>query len=172
VRGEHDGPAGLVEPGEQVPEVASRLRVERRGRLVEEQHLGVVDQRAGDREPLGLAAGQVLDPAVGLVDQPDPLQPLVGGGDRDVVERGEGADLLARGEPLEERRGLQLHADPREKPGVARPDLLAEHAGRAGVGPAQPLDGLQQRGLAGAVGAEDADELALGHLQAHSVDGP
>ena len=41
-------------------------------------HLGVVDQRAGDGEPLGLAAGEVLDPGVGLVLEPDPLQPLVG----------------------------------------------------------------------------------------------
>ena len=43
----------------------------------------------------------------------------------------------------------------------------------ARVRPAQPLDHLQRRGLAGAVGAEDAEELALGRpSKADAVDRP
>ena len=172
VRGQHHRAAGVVEPGEQVPQVAAGLRVERRGRLVEEDHLGVVDERGSDREPLRLAAGQVLDPGVGLVLQPHPRQPLVRGLPADAVQRGEGVDLLARGQPLEERRRLELDADPRQQRGVARPDRLAQHRDRARVGPAQPLDGLEGRRLPGAVGAEDPDELALADLEADAVDGP
>ena len=55
VRGEHHRATGLVQPGQQVPQVAPGLRVERCGRLVEEDDLGVVHQRAGDREPLASA---------------------------------------------------------------------------------------------------------------------
>jgi hypothetical protein len=74
--------------------------------------------------------------------------------------------LLARGELLEERAGLQLHADPGQQPRVARPRILTEHAHPAAVRPAQPLDELQRRGLAGAVRAEDAEELAVGDGEA------
>ena len=50
-----------------------------------------------------------------------------------AVQRGEGVDLLARGQPLEERRGLELDADPRQQAGVARPGRQAEDRGGAGV---------------------------------------
>ena len=123
------------------------------GRLVEEDHLGVVHQRAGDRQPLQLAAGQLLGAGAGLVGEADQLQPLVGPRRRDAVQGGEGADLLAGGEPLEERRGLQLDADPGQQPRVARPGRLAEQPHLAGVRAAQPLDHLQRGGLAGAVRA-------------------
>ena len=91
---------------------------------------------------------------------------------RDVVERGEGVQLLAGGQPLEERRGLELHPDPRQQRPVARPRRLPEHADRPGVRLAEPLDHLERRRLAGPVGAEDAEELTLGHLEAHAVDSP
>ena len=172
VRRQHDGAAGVVEPGEQVPEVAAGLRVERGGRLVEEDHLGVVHQRAGDREPLRLAAREVLDAGAGLVDQPDPLEPLVAAGGRHAVQRGERVDLLARGQPLEERRRLQLYADPRQQAGVARPRRLAQHRDGARVRLPEALDHLQGGGLAGTVRPEDPEELALGHLEAHPVDCP
>ena len=37
----------------------AQLEVERAERLVEQQHLGLVDQRAGQRDALALAAGQL-----------------------------------------------------------------------------------------------------------------
>ncbi len=39
--------------------LAAQLEVERAERLVEQQHLGVVDQRAGERDALLLAAGEL-----------------------------------------------------------------------------------------------------------------
>ena len=35
------------------------LRIERRGRLVEHQHRRILEQRARDRQPLALAAGEL-----------------------------------------------------------------------------------------------------------------
>ena len=48
VRGEHQRDAALLEPVQPVPQHVARLRVEPGGRLVEQQQVGFVDQRAGD----------------------------------------------------------------------------------------------------------------------------
>ncbi len=59
VGGEQDRPPALLEPLDDLPDLAARGRVEPGGRLVEEQHLGVADQRAGERQALLLAAGEL-----------------------------------------------------------------------------------------------------------------
>ena len=41
-------------------ELAAELEVERAERLVEEQHVGPVHERPGERDPLLLAAGQLV----------------------------------------------------------------------------------------------------------------
>ena len=60
VRREDDGAALGVDGPQDVPEVASRLRVQGRRRLVEEDDVGVMDEGAGDREPLLLSSRQLL----------------------------------------------------------------------------------------------------------------
>ena len=47
------------------------LAVEVAGRLVGQHQLGIVDERAGDREPLLLAAGQLVRPAIGDLGEPE-----------------------------------------------------------------------------------------------------
>jgi hypothetical protein len=61
-------------PGEStqhVEHLADALRVERAGRLVEQQRLRVHRQRAGDRHPLLLAARHLVRVGVGAVPEPD-----------------------------------------------------------------------------------------------------
>src|SRR5919112_2055346 len=60
------GHAVAGERGHHVEDLVDHLRVERRGGLVEEHHLGVHRQRAGDGDPLLLAAGQLGRVLVGL----------------------------------------------------------------------------------------------------------
>ena len=56
----HEGqPLLALEPLQEVQDLGLDRDVERRGRLVEQQHLGLGHQRAGDRQLLLLAAGQV-----------------------------------------------------------------------------------------------------------------
>ena len=69
VRGEDDGLAARLDRLHQLPEVAPRLRIEPGGRLVEEQHRRVVDQRDGQQQPLLLAAGELAAVAVGQLLQ-------------------------------------------------------------------------------------------------------
>ena len=51
----------------------AELEVERTERLVEQQHLRLVDDRPGQRYPLPLTAGQLRRPALAERGKPDPL---------------------------------------------------------------------------------------------------
>src|SRR5215212_1957174 len=70
----HHRHALACERGHDVEHLVDHLRVERRGRLVEEHQLGLHRQRAGDGGALLLTAGQLRGQLVRLVGDPDPLQ--------------------------------------------------------------------------------------------------
>jgi hypothetical protein len=103
--------------------------------------------------------GEAFGPHTGLLGRPHRRERVVGIGCPDTVEGREGADLLAGGQPLEERAGLKLHADAWQQRGVARPGALLEGAHGAGVRLPQPFWNLERSGLAGAVGPEQTEEL-------------
>ena len=70
----HDRLAELVDrAAQQVEHVAARLRVEVAGRLVGEHDRRARDQRARDRDPLSLAAGQLVRPVLAPVAEADGL---------------------------------------------------------------------------------------------------
>jgi len=64
-----------------------------------------------------------------------------------------------------------ISGNPRQQRRVPWPRRQPEQAHAATVGLAEPLDHLQRRGLGGAVGAEDPEELALLDGDRHPVDG-
>ena len=72
----HDdhGPAFPGKVPHHAQHLADQFRVERRGRLVEQQHLGLHGQRPGDRDALLLAAGKLRGIAVVLVFQANLFQ--------------------------------------------------------------------------------------------------
>src|SRR5690606_20486944 len=59
VRGEQDARALVAEAADELPELAPRLGVEARGRLVEEEQLGAPDDAEGDVDAALLAAGEL-----------------------------------------------------------------------------------------------------------------
>ena len=59
---------------EQLPQLDAGARVEAGRGLVEQQHLGVVDERVGEAEPLLHAARQALDVGVALVAEVDEVE--------------------------------------------------------------------------------------------------
>ena len=65
VRREEDGRAAFAQHADLVPQVRSVLRVEARGRLVEEEHVGLVDDAERDVETPALTARVRVDAAVG-----------------------------------------------------------------------------------------------------------
>src|SRR5215203_4160906 len=115
--------------------------VEGRERLVEEEHLRLGHEGAGDRDPLLLAAGQLARPAAGMLDEPDagkrvpdPVAALGGGA---VVEPE--ADIVGDGQPGQEARLLEHDPDRRVRLAQA---LAVEENGAAG-GPVESGDEAQ-----------------------------
>ncbi len=65
-------PSLVLQLGQQLEDLRLHRHVERRGRLVGDQHVGVAGERHGDHHPLPLAAGELVrvgvDPPLGLGD--------------------------------------------------------------------------------------------------------
>src|SRR3954463_14888310 len=71
MRDDDDGVAFAVQPLEEGHDLHARLRVERARRLVGEKYRGMVDERAGDGDPLALSARKLVGTvrhAVGELD--------------------------------------------------------------------------------------------------------
>ena len=181
------GDAGLVaDVGEQVQHLGLDRDVQRGHRLVQDQHLGLGRQRAGDRHPLALPAGQrprqgvhlaiVQAHHVAQLGRPSccdrrrfPMvqlehlrrwpRPPTGAG------RGWSRDPGTRSGPraARSRRSLTLRA------GLERslPATVIVPA----VGCLQPHDHARHGGLARAGFAHHRQRLALLHLERHVVDG-
>src|SRR5665647_1721818 len=152
VRGEHDGRAAVADLPDDVPDRQAGLRVQPGGQLVEEDELGVIDQRKGDEHALALAARELLDIGVALVLEPEAGEQgtPVGGG---RVEGGEQVQRLGDRDVCGEGGGLELDAGALADLAGLPLGVHAEDLDDAGVAGAQALDALQEGGLAGAVGA-------------------
>ena len=86
-----DGGAGAVDPVEHLHDPDRGARVEVAGRLVGEQQRRMVDEGAGDREPLLLAAGELVGEVRDLVGEADEAERV---GDLPADLRARGADHL------------------------------------------------------------------------------
>ena len=85
---EDGGDAELeLEPADLLAQLHPHLGVERRQRLVEQQHPRAQGERAGQRDPLLLAAGELVRVAVAVVGQADQLQQLGGPARRSALAR-------------------------------------------------------------------------------------
>ena len=79
MRDEHEGDADVaLDRLELDLHLLAQLEVERAERLVEQQHLRAVDQRAGERHALALAAGELVGAAVAVVAEAHLLERLLG----------------------------------------------------------------------------------------------
>ena len=144
-----------------VEELAPGERVERGDGLVEQQQLGPLGERERERDLRLLAAGELADLLVER--QPQALDPLAG--DRVVPARVQLAaelERLADREALVQRVLLGDEADPREQLGGLVLRRAAEHAHAARARPQQADGELEQRRLAGAVGADERGHRARG----------
>ena len=168
--GEEDGDAVVGgEARDLVPERGAALDVEAGRRLVEEEDARPVGEREREVEPALHPARVAADLAVGGVGEADPLEQfaaaLVALGLAEAVQGGLQAHVLAAGQQRVERGLLQGGAD---RGAHLRPfldDVEAGDAGGAGGGREEGGQHQHRRRLAGAVGAEEAVDLALGDLR-------
>ena len=141
------------------------LRIHGDRGLIEEDELGLMGDAAGDVKAAQQATRELLRAEPHVISEVDELDRLVyqrpAAGAVSHVERAEEVDVLAHGELLEHRDLLRHHADaPLEVVARGRHGLPEELDGAAVVGEKlqHAVDG---RGLAAAVGAEQAEYLAL-----------
>ena len=166
---QHDRRAARHQTAEGGRERLLRLHVHARGRLVEDEQVGCAGQGPGDQNPLLLAAGKGGDAVAEPVLRARPPRPprrsragrarlsgRNGGAPREPAGRHDLAD--GGGDAGGGRGALRHEADP--LPGGELPERGAEQAHLAAHGGHQPQHGPHQRRLAGAVGAQDRDDLA------------
>ncbi len=172
VVGDDDGRALGEHGAQQLAQRRGDGDVEGGHRLVEQQQPRVGGQCPGDRHPLGLATGELGRAASGELGGPDLGEPLLGGGPcggpAHAAAAGAEGDVLHDAEVGEEQRVLRqqrrttrVRGHPAPVPGE---HVAVEHH-PAGVGTQQPAEHVEGGRLARAVGAEQGDRLARGHLE-------
>ena len=160
---DHHGHAGLCQLLHDGQNLADHFRIEGGGGFVKKHDLGVHGQRPDDGDTLLLAAGELVGIGVRLFFQTDPAQQLGGLVVRFCLRHQTGAhggegDVLADGHVGEEVEVLEHHAHfPTDHVDVRLwvGDDLAVKGDGAGGGFFQQVQTAQERGFAGAGGADD-----------------
>ena len=168
--------------------LADELRVERRGRLVEEHELGVHRERPGDGDALLLAAGELGRVGRRLVAEAHLLEQLERPRPRLLLAHALDLDrrlhdVLQRRHVREEVEALEHHADVAALRRhllvgevVQVPALLAVahevavDPDAAAVDRLELVDAAQERRLARARRPEQADDLAAVHVEVDALE--
>ena len=143
------------DPGQLVVQHVPGDGVERGERLVHQQQLAVLGERAGQRHALPHAAGQLVHPLAVRALQPHQRR----------AARSASRAALRLAAPRAAAGPVRCSC-PRSATGTGRAPGTSGPAGRPvrrwcpAVGLVQPRDQVEQRGLAAARGPQEADELA------------
>ena len=150
------------------------LRVDRHRGLVKKDELGLVRDTAGDVEATRQAARELAGAKLGKVAQPDKVDRLVYQRTAALavvdVQATEIVDVLTHRELVEHRNLLWDHADAALEVVARGRHGLAEQLDGAFVVGEQLQNAVDGRGLARAVGAEQAKDLAGGDAQVKVVE--
>jgi hypothetical protein len=151
-----------------LPEIAPAFHVHALGRLVEDEQLGVGDQRHGEGQPLLFSPGALPDRAARDRGDARPLQHFPDGA-ADREKRGGVLSRLSHREVLEQAsrlhdRGDQALADRLPRRHAVDLELTGIRAG-------QTQDHVNRRGLPGAVGAQESHDLPGADGQRNSPHG-
>ena len=172
MRGQHDGVAVGIEPADELPQPLAQLHIHARGGLVEHDHRRAMHQRLRHQHPPLHAAREHAHVGVGLVGEVEAGEDLVDPGvvaaDAEITRLQ--AQRFAHGEEGVEHQFLRHHAKLAPRLAVVGHHVVTHHRQRALVDPRQTGQCGDQRGLAGAIGAEQAEEFALADRQIHPVE--
>jgi hypothetical protein len=181
VRDEDNGRPGGLQLPDDAEQVFGLGRGEHRGRLVEDQHGRLPDQRLDDLDPLLDADRQVLHQRVRVYCEPVAPGQLahVAAGLAPVEQARRAGFLHAEGDVLRDREHgheheVLVHHPDAGRDGVlgrGKVDRLPVQQDIALVGLQQPIQDVHQGRLAGAVLAEQGVHLARGHGQIDPVVG-
>ncbi len=155
------------------PEEAARLRIHAAGRLIEQQQLRPVQQRAGKRKPLLPAAGERAGELAPVRLQREAFDDAF-----DVIGRGflrhrkgahDKAQVLLDGQIVIQAEMLRHVADQRPQAALLASQIEAEALTGAMIRRQQAAEHAHRRCLAAAVGAEKGEEFAAADAEAQTA---
>jgi hypothetical protein len=158
------GLAPLGEPVEQRPEVAAEHGIEPHGRLVEDEDLGLPEERHREGDARLLAARQTRDDVVRMAAQRDVRHRACYGFPFGSEDSGEEAKVLAHREVAVDRNRLRHVRNPGAKRSRARRD--AENLDRPGGDQLYADDRTDERRLPASARSEEAGHDATADLAA------
>ena len=170
VRREEDGLARRAEVADRRPGVAAGVRIEARRRLVEEQDVGVADEAEREVQAPALPAGERAGAGVALGVELDEVDELVGA-EAARVPAAVHLQQLADRQLLLDAGGLQDDADPVAQLARRGAGVIPEDRDAPRRRDAVALGDLGDRRLAGPVGPQQAEHLAVGDVEADAADG-
>ncbi len=172
VRGDDDGDAAGLQLAQRGVEVADGLRIQAVGRLVQEQHARAAQERLRKPQALAHALGILAHRPLAGMGQAHALQHLRALAQRRALQAGEEAQRLQAVQVVVEHHVLgQITQLAPRCAGAAPDNRRAGHTDVAGRGRDQAQHHLEQRALARAVVADQAEDLARRDVQVHTVDG-
>src|SRR2546423_2002467 len=161
VRNQDGGTTSFHHLAQEPPQSRRRGTIEPGEWLVEQQHLGVMDQRAGDRHSLHETARQGAHRSIGMLGDAESRQQVAGR--LHAVQRRPKAQVLRHRELAVK---LWLVADPAD----GAPSTF--DGGTAALRLDQSCENLEECRLAGAVRSKDRKSLAGLHGERNVVEGP
>src|SRR6202521_4692576 len=175
VGGEEDRLPFLTKVLEDVLHLTGTVWIQAHGRFVEEEHLWVMEQGGGQRHLLAHAARVAGKEVVAAFVQVEELQqrldPAIAKAALDVVEVTRKLEEFPGAQLVVERRGIRHVPDPGLRSLRLGHDVDARHPGAATGGAQQAHQHLDGGRLAGAVGAQEAEQLPRSHLQIQVLHG-
>ncbi len=173
VRGPED-PAGAVfgDGADRATQVLRGRGIERGGRLVEQQQRRLVQHRLGERDARLLAGRQHAAFRVAEAAQIEAVEHRVDARAdvADVVEQPEQGQVLQDRKVARQRRVDRREVRALERAGAVAREIDAFDRDRARARLEHAQDHVDRRRLAGAVRAEQADDLVAAHRERDAVD--
>ena len=172
VGGDEKGQALGGEAVDVLPEIAPRLWIDPRRRLVEQEQFRLMDQAGGEGHALLPSAGKFSRQLLRTVREPEfldaflhQLRPVF-----HAVHARDKIEILGNGQVLVEAETLRHIADLLLDRFAVVDDIVAEAGAAAGVGAEQAAKHADESRLAAAVGTEKSVDFAGGHLEIDLVD--
>ena len=160
---------------DQLPELAPRHGVDPARRLVQENHLGAVQRRHRECQFLLPAQGQRADQRTGFRAEIQPVEHLDRPAQylhpRQPVNPAVEAHVLQHRQVVVQRETLAHVADAALDQLALAHDIVPGDRAAARGGVAQPAEHTHGSGLAGAVGAQETENLAPPDFERNAVDG-
>ena len=174
VGGDKHGGAGSGGAAYHAPELTTREGVDTARRLIEEDDLGGMQVGHGEGQLLSPSGRDAAHEVVAMMPELELGEHGLGLGEYllavHAVDASVELHIFQHGEVLVEGELLTHVADVALDVFALCHDVAPGHAARARGGTAQSAEDAYGSGLAGAIGSEEAEDLALCHIERYVVD--